>query len=171
MFSIAQTILPLHPFTVHVPLALLLAHALFTLLYLWRRTPSLETSAYHCLIVGWFGAVLATLTGSLDAWQQIYSGSAGATTDLALLNRVNAHAASGLAIVIVYGNLLLRRRRLPTLLDDPVQRRGYLRLLAVGVLLLLLGGWLGGQLVYRFGLGVQAVALPGPYGCWRSLHM
>jgi uncharacterized membrane protein len=67
---------------------------------------------------------------------------------------VNAHAAMGLAIVFVYGRLLLQRRRSPGLLHDAAQRRGYLRLLVVGVLLVLLAGWLGGRLVYGLGLGM-----------------
>jgi uncharacterized membrane protein len=70
-----------------------------------------------------------------------------------LLNWVNAHAAAGLAIVGVYGRVLLLRRRQPGILADARARRGYLRLLVVGVLLVLLNGWLGGYLVYTLGLG------------------
>ncbi len=144
----------LHPAVVHFPIALLLVSVALTLLYLRRGgTPaSLETTAYHCLIIGWFGAVLAVLTGSIDAWRQVYS--ADLPRDAGLLNRLNLHAILGLAVVAVYGAALLRRRRNPHLLADPQQRRGYVRLLLIGAGLLLVGSWLGGQLVYRFGLGV-----------------
>lgn len=153
----------LHPATVHFPIALLLVSVLLTLLYLRQGERSegersegersLDTSAYHCLLIGWFGAVLAVLTGSVDAWRQVYG--VDTPRDPALLNRVNIHAALGIATVWVFGMALLRRRRNPYILDDPQQRRGYVRLLLFGALLVIGGGWLGGQLVYSFGLGVQ----------------
>ncbi len=143
----------LHPATVHFPIALLLVNLLLTLLYLRCGERSLETSAYHCLLIGWCGALLAVLTGGVDAWRQVYG--ADTPRDPALLNRVNIHALLGIAIVWVYGMALLRRRRTPQILDDPQRRMGYLCLLIIGALLVMGGGWLGGQLVYRFGLGVQ----------------
>jgi uncharacterized membrane protein len=144
---------PLHPFTVHFPIALLLANGLLTLLYLYRgRQRAFETSAYHCLVLGWIGSLLAVLSGAWDAWQQVYAP--GATISTAVLNRVNLHAAAGVAIVLVYGRALLLRRRKPDVLDDPQQRRGYLGLLLIGALLVLVSGWLGGQLVYAFRLGI-----------------
>jgi uncharacterized membrane protein len=51
--------------------------------------------------------------------------------------------------------MLLLRRRHPDILDLPRQRSGYLRLLLIGALLVLLDGWLGGLLVYSFGLGIR----------------
>ncbi|NJK79930.1 MAG: DUF2231 domain-containing protein [Chloroflexaceae bacterium] len=144
---------PLHPATVHFPIGLLLANALLTVLYLRSGNRSLEISAYHCLVLGWFGAVVATLAGSIDAWRQVYSDPSIRNT--ALINWVNGHAASGLSTVWIYGMALLRRRRNQNILDDPQQRGGYLRLLALGVVAVVVGGWLGGQLVYTFGLGVK----------------
>jgi uncharacterized membrane protein len=131
--------------------ALLLANGLLTLLYLRGWGAAYEVSAYHCLVLGWFGAVVATLSGAWDAWQQVYGPAAA--RDVVMLNWVNAHAAIGLAIVGVYGRALLLRRRQPDVLSDGRARRGYLRLLLVGVLLVLLDGWLGGYLVYTLGLG------------------
>jgi uncharacterized membrane protein len=141
---------PIHPLTVHFPLALLLANGLLTVLYLRHGNRDLEVSAYYCLLLGWCGAVLAVFSGLWDAWTQVYSSS----NDMLLLNWVNAHAAVGLALTGVYGKALLDRRRQPTLLDDRAARRGYLRLLAVGAGLVVLNGWLGGRLVYGFGIGV-----------------
>jgi uncharacterized membrane protein len=143
---------PLHPFTVHFPIALLLANALFTLLYLRRGDQALETSAYHCLVVGWMGALLATVTGAIDAVRQLTGPDV--PRDTLLLTWVNAHAAVGVGLVIVYGYALLHRRRHPTILADPHHRRGYLRLLLIGAMLVLLAGWLGGYLVYKLRLGV-----------------
>ncbi|MFQ3663605.1 MAG: DUF2231 domain-containing protein, partial [Chloroflexaceae bacterium] len=139
----------LHPFTVHFPIALLLVSGLFTVIALRRGEPAWETSAYHCLLVGWLAGVVAALSGSFDAARQLI----GPEAPRALVGWVNAHAFVNLAALVVYGQALLQRRRRPDLLADAMARRGYLRLHAVGALLLVVGGWLGGQLVYRFGLG------------------
>lgn len=143
---------PIHPFTVHFPIALLLANLLLTLLYLRGYGQGFETSAYHCLVLGWFSAVVVTCTGLWDAWQQVYSADVPRNE---VLNWLNGHAALGLVILFVYGQALLRRRRQPTILDNPAERSGYLRLLVIGAALVLLTGWVGGRLVYGFGIGVQ----------------
>lgn len=145
---------PLHPFTVHFPIALLLASGLFTVLALRRGEQVWATSAYHCLLVGWLAGVVALLSGAVDALRQLVGPDA--PRDNALIGWVNAHAFANLAAMVVYGQALLHRRRRPTILDDAEARRGYLWLHAVGALLLIVGGWLGGQLVYRLGLGVSS---------------
>lgn len=143
----------LHPASVHFPIALLLANGLFTLLYLRRKELAFETSAYHCLVLGWFGAVVATLTGLWDAWRQVYGPEVARAP--VLLNWVNAHAVIGVALVVVYGQALLRRRRQADILDDPHRRQGYLWRLVIGAILVLLNGWIGGQLVYNLRLGIE----------------
>ncbi len=144
---------PVHPFTVHFPIALLLVNGLLTLLYLRYAERSLETSAYHCLIIGWCGACVAVVTGLIDAWRQL--GGPETAVAPTFINRVNAHAVTSILVVVVYGRALLQRRRHPDILRDARQRRGYLSLLLVGALLLLLTSWLGGYLVYALGLGVN----------------
>lgn len=141
----------LHPSSIHFPLALLLASSLFTLLALRSRAPGWESSAYHCLIVGWLAGAVALLTGTLDALRQLV----GPDAPRGVLGWVNAHAFANLAAMALYGQALLRRRRRPDLLADPAARRGYLWLHAAGAALLIGGGWAGGHLVYILGLGVQ----------------
>lgn len=143
---------PIHPITVHFPIALLLANGLLTVLYLRRGERSLETSAYHCLILGWIGSCIAALTGTIDALRQLTGPDA--SRDTTLLAWVNAHAALGIAIVIIYWQVYQRRRRHPAILDDVQGRKSYLRLLAMGALLIMIDGWLGGYLVYTFRLGI-----------------
>lgn len=142
----------LHPASVHFPLGLLLASSLFTLIALRRGVPAWETSAYHCLLVGWLAGVIALLTGTLDAARQLMGPDA--PRDANLLSWVNAHAFVNIGALVVYGQALLRRRRNPHLLVAQETRRGYLGLHIGGALLLIIGGWLGGQLVYELGLGM-----------------
>jgi uncharacterized membrane protein len=143
---------PLHPFTVHFPIALLLVSGLFTLLAVRRGEGSWDSSAYHCLLVGWLAAVVATLTGLVDIARHL-AGADGARVG-GLIGWVNAHAFVNLAAVVVYGQALLQRRRRPAILADAAARAGYLRLHVLGALLLIAGGWLGGHLVYGLRIGL-----------------
>jgi uncharacterized membrane protein len=141
----------LHPFTVHFPIALLLASTLFTLMAA-RGADPWERSGYHCLIVGWIAGVVALLTGLPDALGQLTGPDAPRNSGL--VGWVNAHAFANLGAVAIYGQALLRRRRSPAILADGAARRGYLTLHGAGAALILLGGWLGGHLVYVLKLGV-----------------
>lgn len=137
----------LHPFATHFPIALLLLNLALTLVFLRRADPFLERSAYGALVIGWWGLFAAILTGTLDL---ALSWPLRAETVV----WINAHAALGIALLIIYGQALLRRRRDPAVLQGP-QRAAYLRLLVLGALLVLVTGWVGGHLVYGLGFGVE----------------
>jgi uncharacterized membrane protein len=143
---------PLHPLTVHLPIGLLLGNALLTLLALRRDDATLEVSAFHCLWLGWLGALLAVASGIFDAVRQLF-GTPTPRNDA--LNWINAHGLVGLAILVVYWQAWQMRRRHPGILGEARARRGYLARLAIGVALLVLDGWLGGHLVYTLRLGVE----------------
>jgi uncharacterized membrane protein len=142
----------LHPITVHFPIALLLASTLFTFLALRRAGEGWELSAYHCLIFGCLSGVIALLTGLPDAIGQLTGPDAPRNNGL--VGWVNAHAFSMLGAMIIYTQALLRRRRSADILTSEAARRGYLRLHVAGALLLLVGGWLGGHLVYVLKVGI-----------------
>jgi uncharacterized membrane protein len=141
---------PFHPLTVHLPIGLLLGNALLTLLYLRRGDPTFETSAYHCLWIGWLGALLAIAAGTFDAARHLF---AAANPRGDALGWINAHALVGFAILVIYWQAWQIRRRNPGVLANPTARRGYLARLVIGVALLVLDGWLGGHLVYSLRLG------------------
>ena len=143
---------PVHALTVHLPIGLLLGNALLTALYLRCRDPALETSAYHCLWLGWLGAALAAATGTFDAARQLFD-PANPRGDA--LGWINAHALIGIGILVIYWQAWQLRHRRPAILADPAARRGYLVRLSLGLALLVLDGWLGGRLVYVLRLGVH----------------
>jgi uncharacterized membrane protein len=143
---------PFHPLTVHLPIGLLVGNAVLTVLYLRRGDRSIETGAYHCLWLGWLGALLAVATGTADAARQLLRADNPRDDALAW---INGHAIVGLAILVVYWQAWQLRRRNPGVLDDPRARRGYLARLALGIALVVLDGWLGGHLVYALRLGVN----------------
>ncbi|HMO58702.1 MAG TPA: DUF2231 domain-containing protein [Roseiflexaceae bacterium] len=142
---------PLHPFTVHLPIGLLLGHAILTLLYLRRGDPAHEVAAYHCLWLGWLGLLPAVLSGTIDAARQVFD-TANPRSDV--LPWLNAHAAVGLLLMVVYWQTWQLRRRDPAILSRRPGRNGYLVRAGIGFGLLIFDGWLGGQLVYTMRLGV-----------------
>jgi uncharacterized membrane protein len=141
----------LHPMTVHLPIGLLLGHAIFLAIFLWRRSSQHEFVAYQCLWLGWVTLLPAVITGTIDAARQVV-GPAAPRTDALMM--VNAHAAAGVALMVVYWQAWHYRRRHPEWAAVIVQRRAYLGYTALGMILLVLNGWLGGQLVYSLRLGV-----------------
>ncbi|HEU5099194.1 MAG TPA: DUF2231 domain-containing protein [Roseiflexaceae bacterium] len=143
---------PFHPLTVHLPIGLLLGNALLTLLYLRRGDRTFETSAFHCLWLGWLGTLLAIAAGSFDAARQVLD-PVNPRADA--LGWINAHALIGFVLLVIYWQAWQIRRRDPGVLDDPARRRGYLARLAIGVGLLVLDGWMGGHLVYSLRLGMM----------------
>lgn len=137
----------LHPFVVHFPIALLLLNLALTLLYLRRRDPFLERAAYGALVIGWWGACAAVVTGVIElalAWPLRED----------ILVWMNAHAVLGFAVLFVYGQALLLRKRDSQVLYGP-RRRRYLLLLSLGAVLVLASGWVGGQLVHSLGFGIR----------------
>ncbi|MCC6455488.1 MAG: DUF2231 domain-containing protein [Caldilineaceae bacterium] len=149
-------LITLHPATVHFPIALLLVGSLAGLLYLWwKQRPELRILTWWLLMLGWIGAGVAALTGLLA--QGNLPPQAPYTPVL------NGHISSGLALIVVYAALfyrvwLHRNRRSATdpadLLDVPGARLWLSLLLLLGMALVALGGWLGGQLVYTWGVNV-----------------
>ncbi len=137
----------LHPFVVHFPIALLLLNFALTVLYLRRGDPFLERAAYGALVIGWWGAFAAVVTGVIElalAWPLRDD----------LLIWMNAHAVLGFGVLLVYGQALLLRKRDPQVLYGP-RRQRYLLLLSLGALLVFLSGWVGGYLVHSLGFGIN----------------
>ena len=137
---------PLHPALVHFPIA---AWTLATLLdavgWAWPA-PWLQSAAALLLAAGCGFGVLAAAVG----WWELFKLPAEHPG-----NRVAViHMSLALASLGLYaGSLYLR-------LDLPQQRllptaAWALALSAAGWLLLLATGWMGGQLVYRHGVGVM----------------
>lgn len=136
----------LHPAVIHFPIALLLLAAALTAAHLRRPDPWLERCAYGALVLGWWSALAATVTGlGAAALQWPFTPT--------ILMWINWHALTGFAVLGVAGRALIWRKREPQILAGP-RRRQYLGMLALLVVLVITSGWLGGELVYTFGVGV-----------------
>src|SRR5512139_3047013 len=126
----------LHPLAVHFPLALWPTSALFDLLA-WRwEDPLYRRAAYWLVGLGLLGAVLSIALGWIDLLAQ---ESAGVGAALVLKHRLHSEAAY--IATFAYGMNLGWRWRTSNRLSGTL-----LTLSLVGVLLVVLTGYLGGDL-------------------------
>ncbi len=136
---------PLHPMTVHFPIAFYLLGVLLTVAYLWRGQPDYDRFAYWSFSLSWLATLVSSLAGLMDQSQL-------ELTDPRRDN-VNTHITAGVALLIINGLLLYMRFRWADVLSR--RRWPYLGLMALGVGAVLATTWLGGELVFRLGVGVQ----------------
>jgi uncharacterized membrane protein len=134
---------PVHPILIPFPLALWVTSFAADILFYFVRHPTLLVISKFLLAAGCLGAVAAAIPGIID-WLSIENGD---------VKRVaNWHARLNIIALIVfaislflrlgsYSQLVGRRLTLPFLLS------------LVGVILIAISGWLGGELVFHYGVG------------------
>ncbi len=135
---------PLHPAVVHFPIALLLSATLADLAWVAGLTADTHIAAV-LMAAGLAGGLVAMAAGLVDFTR--------------LDEAVVPHATRHMMVVglawLGYGVALYLRRGSLAASAEPGTAT-----IAVSIfssLLLALGGWLGGRLVYTFGAGVNAV--------------
>ncbi len=131
--------------TVHFPIALYLLGVLLTIGYLWRGQQDYERFAYWTFILSWLATIVASFVGLMDQSQLELDDPRRAS--------VNPHITAGVALLIINGLLVYMRFRWADVLTR--YRRLYLGLMLLGVVAVLATGWLGGELVYRWRIGVN----------------
>jgi uncharacterized membrane protein len=146
----------LHPAVVHFPIALLLLGSAAGLLYLAGvRRADLLSLTWWPLRLGWLGGAAAVLTGLL--------AQSGLPPQAPYTDVLNWHIGTSWALLLVYAAVLYRqwlyanKRRAadPADLLDLARARGWLiAALVAGSGLVVVGGWLGGELVYTWGVNV-----------------
>jgi uncharacterized membrane protein len=137
----------LHPMLVHLPIALLSASFLFDLLGHLAGRAELQRTGWWTLLVGSCGLLATVISGLL----------AGRTVSIPLEAREHfeTHEQMAFLVAALYAAALLWRVANRTNL--PKGREWlYLVLSFTGVGLMWVAGWYGGELVFRFGVGVLA---------------
>jgi uncharacterized membrane protein len=134
---------PIHPMLIPFPYALWITSFVADILFYFVRHPTLVVISKFLLAAGCIGALLAAIPGFID-WLAIPGGD---------VKRVaNWHARLNIIALIVfaislflrlgsYSHLVGRRLTIPFLLS------------LVGVILIAISGWLGGELTFRYGVG------------------
>lgn len=127
---------PVHPITVHLPLGALITASAFELLAL-GGLPSSEPARWT-LAAGLLGGGIAVGTGLLD----LLAAPEGPRVERRLLQHLTAMSAALACYAAAYAL-------------DPSSPAVVLGLHVSGLVLLAIGGWAGGELVYGQGVGVQ----------------
>ncbi|MFZ5877383.1 MAG: DUF2231 domain-containing protein [Nitrospirota bacterium] len=140
---------PLHPIIVHFPIALLSTAMFFEVLERAMKRDVLREAATWLLGLGFLGALAATASGIL---------AEEAAEEAGVPERaIETHELFAFATLAVFATLLAirwlqKKRRLP---EFPGV---FLAIGLVGVALIGLTGYFGGDLVYRYGAGVERPA-------------
>ena len=142
---------PLHPPLTHFPIALLSISLLWDVVGLWKTDPFWSRMALWCIIAGLTIAVPAVITGISE--YVLIPGSHRGLKTAVLHMAVMFGALSSYAVSLVlrltahafpeHGNLV------------PLVFSG------IGFVLISAGGWLGGELVFSHGIGVDKKSDPG----------
>ena len=137
---------PIHPMVVPIAIGGFLLSFVFDIVCL--ATGSADpwaTVAYYTMIGGIVGALIAAVFGLTD----LVSLPAGYTRHIGL-----THMGINLTVVVLYVvNAWLRH-------GNPESLKLPMLLSLIGVLLLIVSGWLGGKMVYEAGVGVSGGEIP-----------
>jgi uncharacterized membrane protein len=133
---------PIHQMLIVFPLGLLGAALAFDLIYLATRSAQFAVVSYWLIAAGVVSGLLAAIFGLID-WLAIPPRTRAKRIGL-------LHALGNVVVLGLFAaNWLLRR-------SDPSLPTGTdVALSAIAVLLALVTGWLGGELVDRLGVGVD----------------
>ena len=134
---------PLHPALVHFPVGLWLPAVLWDLVGCWKSPdPLWWQMSYWCLALGLVAALPAIATGVLEFLSIEPGDPAINTATMHMMAMVSAAAIFGASWVV---RAIAGAATAPT--------AWALALAFAGAAVLAVGGWLGGTLVYRHGIG------------------
>ena len=132
---------PIHPMLVVFPIGLWMFSFISDLIFLLGKNLLWNQIAFYAMLGGLIGAVLATVPGLIDMFSITNPKVGKIAWNHMLLN---------LVALAVFGINLYLRTVLEAGAFIPIA------LSVLGVLLLALSGWLGGELAYVHGVGVQS---------------
>jgi uncharacterized membrane protein len=132
----------IHPILVVFPLGLLSTAVVFDIVYLLTNAASLITVSFWMIVAGLVGGSLAALFGWID-WFAIPSGTRAKSVGL-------IHGLIMAGVMVIFAVSLYLRYREPNFYSQLGVFAGVL-----GAAFALVGGWFGGELVERLGIGVH----------------
>jgi uncharacterized membrane protein len=138
---------PIHPMLIVFPLGLLATGVAFDIVGLVQGDSSWYLISYWLIASGIIGGLLAAVFGLID-WIGIPSGTRAKRIGL-------LHGGTNVVVVLLFIVSWFMRGSAAN-----IPSNGALTLSFIGVALALVGGWLGGELVDRLGIGVDEGAHP-----------
>lgn len=144
---------PIHPMIIPFPIALWVSSLVADLIYLWRGNPVWKDwIAFYTLLGGIVMAVFAAVPGFID-WLSI--------KDRNVVGIANWHARLNvIALLIFAASFYLRTSSGAGLVGGSYTIPVGLSVL--GVILITISGWLGGEMVFKHGVAVDSGSEPPP---------
>ena len=135
---------PIHPMIIPFPIALWVFSLVSDVMYLWRGNDHWGLTAFYTMAGGLLGAIVAAVPGIID-WLAI--------KDRETAKVANWHARLNVIAIILFGvNFYLRWRMLGRISKENISLPFILSIL--GVILIAISGWLGGELSFKHRVGV-----------------
>jgi uncharacterized membrane protein len=144
---------PIHPMLIPFPIGLLVFSFVADLIFLWKGNPVWrDYVAFYTMLAGIIGAAAAAVPGLID-WATL--------TDRGAVKVANWHARVNIITLLIFvASFYLRTASgaawIPNLPTLPFI------LSIIGLIGLTIAGWLGGELVFRHGVAVNAHAPAAP---------
>ena len=134
---------PTHPMLIVFPVGLFTTAVIFDILYLILGNPVFPTVSFYAIAVGVIGGLLAAIFGFID-WLGLPSNSRA--------KRIGGwHGLGNFVIVVLFSISWLLRNGNANFVPSGFA----LTLSFVGIAMALVTAWIGGELVYRLGVGVD----------------
>ncbi|HET9181031.1 MAG TPA: DUF2231 domain-containing protein [Candidatus Angelobacter sp.] len=134
---------PIHPMLVAFPIALWVMAFIFNLIGVSQGNQMLWAAGFYCVIAGCVGAALAALPGAID-WATVVPPKSSAK------QRGLIHGCINVAALLLFITVAYRQG------SAAAQPDGLnLVLMAIGIIMIGISGWLGGTLVYRNQIGID----------------
>jgi len=133
---------PIHQMLIVFPLGLLATSFIFDIIHLLTNNGQWAITAFYVIAAGIVGGLIAAVFGFID-WL-------GIPGDTRAKNIGLIHGLGNVVIVLLFIGSWLMRRDAP---EAPSSTA--LILSAIGIIMALFTGWLGGELVDRLGVGVD----------------
>jgi uncharacterized membrane protein len=133
---------PIHPMLIVFPLGLLATAVAFDIVGLVQNDPNWHRFSFWMIAAGIIGGFCAAIFGLID-WTAVPAGTRA--------NRIGLlHGGLNVVVVLLFVVSWFMRKA-----NGEMPSSGALTLSFIAVLLALVGGWLGGELVDRLGVGVD----------------
>jgi len=137
---------PIHPMLIPLPIGLWVFSLVADLIYLWRGNPVWKDwVAFYTLLGGIVTAAAAAVPGLID-WLSL--------TDKGVVKIANWHARLNVIALLVFaGSFYLRTTGGASLVSGSYTIP--LLLSVLGVVLIIISGWLGGEMVFKHAVAVS----------------
>jgi uncharacterized membrane protein len=134
---------PIHPMLIVFPIGLLATAVIFDIIYLVTGNPILATVSFYMIAAGAVGGLLAAIFGFID-WLALPNNSRAKNLGL-------WHGIGNFVIVVLFAISWFLRGGNANFIPGSLA----LLLSFAGIGLALITAWIGGELVYRLGVGVD----------------